>query len=104
MQTMTTDIRRSMGCGYLPDANATGLGKPDGYKGPEPSVCMGYTTKLPEVAEVSRARLWWDKAQLALWCRGGEPTEPLMLCVEELVIQIAGVEANAMDEASKRSR
>ena len=104
MQTMATDIRRSMGCGYLPDAKATGLGKPDGYKGPEPTVCMGYTVKLPEVAEVSRARLWFDKAQLSLWCRGDEPTEPLMTCVEELVIQISAVEAHAMDEASKRTR
>jgi hypothetical protein len=104
MATMTREIRQSMGCGYLPDAKATGLGKPDGYKGAEPSVCMGYTVKLPEVAEVSRARLWWEKAQLSLWCRDDDPTEPLMTCVEELVIQISAVEAHAMDEANKRNR
>jgi hypothetical protein len=59
MESLTEDSRRQMGCGYLPAA--TGVkpaGRPPGLDETlELTACIGYTTKLPEVIEVSRARL-----------------------------------------------
>jgi hypothetical protein len=86
-------VRREMGCGYVPGAIRKGPG-PDGFEGTL-TTCVGYTTKLPEVVEVSRARLWWDKGQLREWCEGDDPTPALRLCIEELEAQVHAVTAHA---------
>jgi hypothetical protein len=98
MEKNTPDIRRSMGCGYIPGAKPAAGVRPDGYEG-EVTVCIGYSTKLPEVAEVSRARMWWDKGQLPEWCeRHGnrEPSAPLGILIEELEAQVSAVQAHVL--------
>lgn len=92
-------LRREMGCGYLPGAVRTGA-PPDGFEG-ELTTCVGYTTKLPEVIEVSRARLWFDKGQLREWCDGDAPTIALRFCIEELEAQANYCQAHAMKPKGK---
>ena len=63
MPTNSETSRLSWGCGYLPLPAENLLRfrqipKPDGFKG-EPTICPGYTTSLPEVIEIARARFHW---------------------------------------------
>jgi hypothetical protein len=90
------ELRRAMGCGYIPGAPAPAAA-PAGCEVPV-TVCVGYSTKLPEVAEAARARLWWSKGQLRDWCEGDEPTIPLRLCIEEMEIQANAVQAHALEK------
>lgn len=101
MEDNPEEIRRMMGCGFIPDAPAPST-KPNGCE-LEVSVCVGYTTKLPEVAEVTRARMWWDKAQLREWCDGEEPTAPLRACIEELEIQYGAVQSFKSEEMMRKA-
>ena len=71
-ETMQPLQRQYLGCGYLPpleDRTRLTMWKPPsgtkGYRGPEPTVCAGYTTTLPEVREVSLAHSHWSKGNLA---------------------------------------
>lgn len=66
--------RRALGCGYEPRRERVHLtmwqpptsnGKV-GYDGPEPTVCAGYTTSLPEVIETALARMHWLKGNVPL--------------------------------------
>jgi hypothetical protein len=54
-----------------------------GYHGPEPTVCAGYSCRLPEATEVMRARTHWEKGQLEAFC-GGMPEEQLLVGIEIL--------------------
>ena len=74
---MTTKAQRlSMGCGYEPRSDRASPWQPPdgkvGYEGPTIEHCAGYTTSLPEVIEVARARFHWDKGALA-HVLAGEP-------------------------------
>jgi hypothetical protein len=95
MQTNNAPTRQLMGCGFLPppperlrpyvDAPAPlGFRPSRGPKGERlDNVCPGYTSQLPEVIEVARARLHWDKGHLVEFL-GGPPTEPMLLGIEIL--------------------
>ncbi len=73
MKTNKQLPRQFMGCAYepaLPEGKRVYLsmwqgGSMPNYRGPKPTVCPGYTTSLPEVIEVSRARAHWNKGGLA---------------------------------------
>lgn len=59
----TETIRQAMGCGWEPRSELVQI-RPwqhQGYTGEPPTTCVGYTSKLPEVAEIARARLHWTK-------------------------------------------
>lgn len=67
--------RQSMGCGYEPEIAAPVLAWDHGKRKPisvddHPRFCAGYTTKLPEVIEVLRARAHWEKGELAAYAQG----------------------------------
>ena len=70
---MTPQIQRQhLGCGYLPpleDRTRLTLWKPPtgskGYRGPEPTVCAGYSTTLPDVCETLFFHAHWSKGNLA---------------------------------------
>lgn len=62
-----------------------------GYADEVPSACPGYTTKLPEVAEINRARLHWSKGALREFC-GGKPSELLLRGIE--ILEGSANEAN----------
>ena len=77
METNTEQTRKTLGCGWLPlpAENLIPFRRvtvPAGFKGPvrklpngavtnDPETCPGYTTSLPEVIEIARARLHWSK-------------------------------------------
>ncbi len=70
-----------MACGYEPtgpDTITIEAWKPEGYKGDRPTICAGYTVKLPEVIEVTRARMHWSKGQLEAFHREEAPQVLLM--------------------------
>lgn len=80
--------RQLLGCAYTPPpaGRLSSFVKPWqglGYSGDEPSVCPGYTTQLPEVIEIARARLHWSKGSLAAFCPG-EPPSALLIGIEIL--------------------
>lgn len=76
MKNSGLPIRLSMACGFEPlSAGAqawTGLG----YDGPAPTICAGYTTRLPEVIEGARAANW--KGDLPTFCGGAAVPESLV--------------------------
>lgn len=68
MQTTTQLQRQSLGCGYEPRIENANAWQPPsgerGYKGPRLTICAGYTARLPEVIEVSKARAHWKVGAL----------------------------------------
>lgn len=101
MQNQTYEARRLMGCGYIADAPAPQV-RPPGYEG-EVTVCIGYSTSLPQVIETSRARLWWDKGALEDWCEGERPTPALRLAIEEMEGQSHACQAFHMQDVKKKA-
>lgn len=77
MEKNNEQSRQTMGCGWLPlpDENLIPFRRvtsPPGFRGPvrklpngaltnDPETCPGYTTSLPEVIEIARARLHWKQ-------------------------------------------
>jgi hypothetical protein len=87
MQTLTQHQRQINGCGFAPSlagemAKHVGDWTGCGYKGEPTTVCPGYTTKLPEVIEIARARLHWSKGNLPLFAE--DPLHPVAIGVEIL--------------------
>lgn len=65
MQTVSEYERQLVGCGFAPPLDVdlrsfADLAPPLGAD-TKPTVCPGYSTSLPEVIEVARARLHWSK-------------------------------------------
>lgn len=94
MRDQSTEARRLMGCGYMADAPLP-AGRPPGYES-DLTVCMGYSTSLPEVIETSRARLWWDKGALRDWCEDEPPTPALRIAIEEMEAQVHAAQSHGM--------
>lgn len=95
MKTNRREARQLLGCGYeQPLVELRGRPavpmpwSPADMPGEPPTICPGYTTRLPEVVEVSRARLWFDKGDLRTFTRGEMPTEQLANAIEVLEIAI----------------
>jgi hypothetical protein len=95
MQANPEQTRQLLGCGWLP-APVEKL-RPF-VRAPEPlqykpardengerlcNVCPGYTTSLPAVIEIARARFHWDKGHLRE-AVDGRPTDAMMLGIEIL--------------------
>ncbi len=107
MQANSRDIRRTMRCGLepllplSPDVSAwqppTDEIERHAYNGPEATVCIGYTSKLPEVMEAAEARLHWEHGAIQSWCRG-EPTEALLEGIAILHISTNQASAWAMSQ------
>lgn len=87
MRSTTTHARQMLGCGYeSPGKLALGVWRSPTWKAnapdDEPTTCVGYTSKLPEVIEASRAHAHWDKGDLRIATSGEVPTDALVLAVE----------------------
>lgn len=85
METTQAQIRQTMGCAYEPPPDEplrpfVHIAVPAGCE-VEPTVCAGYSTKLPEVIEAARARLHWSKGSLDHFCRG-YATQQLLMAIE----------------------
>ena len=77
--------RQAMGCGWEP-RNPGAVVTPwthQGYTDTAPTTCVGYTTKLPEVIEINRARLHWKCGSIREFCKGA-PTDNIQRGVEIL--------------------
>jgi hypothetical protein len=101
MKTLPPQIRRDLGCGFephnedartwLPPAAGSRLGfgaelgeqalQDRSY---ELQTCPGYTTKLPPVIDVLRARVHWGKGTLGAYCGSAPPTKHLLTAIEVL--------------------
>lgn len=101
MQTQTFESRRLMGCGYIPDAPKP-QARPPGFEG-DVTVCIGYSTSLPEVVETSYARLWFDKGALGDWCDQEPPTPALRAAIEQMESQQHACQAYAMADSKKKA-
>lgn len=76
MSSIPRPARQAMACAWeepIADAQAW---EPEGYTGPSPKTCPGYTTKLPEVIEVAEARFYLHHGSLSLLV-GGELSDGL---------------------------
>lgn len=103
MKKMTAIDRRLMGCGYEPRSEHAAIWTHHGADlgdDEQPTVCSGFTTKLPGVVEISRARLHWSKGQLAEFC-DGKPTQALMRGIEILDQEYAMAQAWEMENPVK---
>ena len=92
-------MRQLIGCGYEPAVPQAKPWQPPqtrlGYRHrPLPTVCAGYSTRLPEVTEIARAHTHWSKGSLDAFC--GEPSEFLLLGIEILEGEMAQVQTYAL--------
>lgn len=97
-------IRQGWACGYeLPPAPNvpvmawSGLG----YSGPQPTICPGYTTSLPETIECARAWKWWSKGQLAAFVDSAPVTDAVKLGIEICETSMASFDRWRMTPANK---
>jgi len=83
LMPQTDEIRLRQACGRLPRrANARPFGVPAGVSF-EPTVCPGFSTSLPEVAEAVRYRPSWLKGYLSEHL--GAPPSPQMLDAQNVL-------------------
>jgi hypothetical protein len=101
MQTTNADTRRMMGCGYEPKLAGAVPWSPPGWTGARPSVCPGYSTSLPQVAEIAIARVHWSKGSLR--DAVGKPTQELLDGVVELEAAYTQAQQWAMENPEKKS-
>jgi hypothetical protein len=96
-------VRQSMGCGYESPTESPIVWTPEGMRiGSDDKIrhCAGYTTRLPEVIEIARARTHWDKGHLVEFC-GGQPTQPMMIGIEIIDASAHQLESALMTPRSK---
>lgn len=100
MDALPRDRRQMIGCGFEPAfAGATPWQPPItklGYRHPRPTVCAGFTTRLPEVLEVARAHTHWSKGSLHALIGKDEPNEILVAGIEILNVELSHVELYAL--------
>ena len=107
-----------MGCGWMPASDRTGTFKaipagaeyrPSQREGETTEdylarwdryLCPGWLIRLPEVIEVARLYLWWDKGQLALALDGEHVTERLRDLIEIFHAAVGAVQRDQMEAAA----
>lgn len=67
MANRSKETRQALGCGFEESDPAIHVAPWDhpGRKGPRLETCPGYTVDLPEVQEIARLRVHWEKGALA---------------------------------------
>ena len=100
--------RQHIGCGYeAPLPAAAGTARPWTprwwvMQGWDATVCPGYSTALPEVAEVTHAYPQWEAGTLRDWLDGEPPSRALL---DALAIRKAGInERNAAEIEERNER
>jgi len=85
--------RSRMGCAYVPGATS-----PRGVLGcpVSPSVCAGYSIRLPVVHEVASCHTHWDKGHLRERLGDDTPTPALMALIETYDAARRGAESYFM--------
>jgi len=115
MQTQSAESRQTWGCAYEPPPSENvrrlvQIPAPSGCKVRAatdeepafPSVCPGYTTRLPEVIEIARAWFHHSKGAIAAFCNG-QPRGALLGGIEILDSATNECQAWAMDNPVKKA-
>ena len=100
MQATTLQDRQLLGCGLAPrppehlrpHVNVWSPLAYSQYNEHAPTVCPGYTTKLPEVRETARIRFHWEQGAIAQACGGAAPTDQTLLGIEVLSIAVSDLQ------------
>jgi hypothetical protein len=103
MQNQTSIIRQTMRCGHEPplpvERDEHGVER---YRGQTveawrgANVCAGYACELPEVAEVARCFLQWEKGTLADFLDGRPPGHMLLEALGALQVGIREHEVDVL--------
>lgn len=109
MKSTTRQNRQGRGCGYEPPAPPGMRVMPWqpplsrlGYRHrPLPTICAGYTTRLPEVQEAARARAWANRGQLDVFLGGERANENLLAHIDILDAEVGAMEAWAATPRDK---
>ena len=93
--------RRSslMSCGYEAPIEGSPRWKHEGYRGGAPSTCVGYLCGLPDVVQISRRRLHWERGNAA-----DVQDERERVLIEELVIQSNQAEGWSIRKRAEESK
>ncbi len=106
METVSKTIRQTMGCAYeapAPVGLRVDLPRPiPPDRDLKITTCPGYTTRLPEVIEVARARLHWSKGGPAGIGINNWAESPLCAAIEVLEGASNEVQSWAMDNPIKK--
>jgi hypothetical protein len=93
--------RRGYRCGWLPE----GEWRDDARPFPDSSVCVGYSTSLPEVIEAARLLVWANRGALSSYLGKRRLSAVAADCVDVLDGEVKSVEREDMRkrrEAVKR--
>ncbi len=94
MKKYGADVRRELGCGFEHDRKGRSfVWNHEGNPGEPPTMCPGYTTKLPMVREVAASYIHWEKGTLEQRFRGHELPEPLLDALEILHGNVSEVQS-----------
>lgn len=104
MERNNRQTRQHLTCGYEPrlDDEYRGWFPPDGKIGFRqnaktvrlPTVCPGYTTKLPQVIEIARAHRHWKNGQLGMFAP--DVSEALLFGIEIIDSEINAAQSFEM--------
>ncbi len=106
----TKDVRRQLGCGYEPPLDGSRPYWPPGATPREvpagewagPTICVGYTTKLPMVRERTWQRLHWERGTLTDKL-GHSPTDEDFDHLEILEEAIGACQSWALTNPAKKA-
>lgn len=98
----TVITRRLAGCAYEAPHPRAVPWSPAGMRGEPLKICAGYTTALPEVAEASWARVYFEKGSLAQWS-DAPITERTRDAIQTLSIACDEEQAYQLEEQRRRN-
>lgn len=88
-----------MACGYEAPIEDAPRWKHPGYDGADPSCCVGYLIRQPDVVSISRLKLHWDRGAAP-----GRLDARTSLLVEEMEIQSNAASGYSQREAIRGAR
>lgn len=108
MKERSVESRQMMGCGYEKPSPFAAPWSHTAFKRPAdadpdrpyPTVCAGYTTKLPEVVEAARAHFHSERETFSSLV-GKRATPHLMTCIELMASEVNAVQAWSMRDKTK---
>lgn len=95
-RTLDVATRRAIRCGWESVSDSGRAWHPFKLGGPPLTVCAGYTSQMPDVVDVARAFLHWEKGQLQL--RNPDPPPQLLDGIEILSMEINAQQAAELSD------
>jgi len=99
---LPANVRARWNCGFLTPKKRVGPGfpSPAGWEA-DKDICPGYIIQLPQVIEVARARVHWNKGLLRERYEGEELTGVLLDGLELLEGYVQDLEIQISNEGNK---